>query len=414
MRALPILVLVAATGAAFGQPLSCPPASTVSARGCEAYHFHVQTYRPETKGFVELYGTNQFASQAACDRARDAQMTRNLAVVDHMKRIVNDQQYQPDRFGTCHCDMTVEKTSPNFLADLQRTAQVRLGEEVRERVRERLLSSGLTTDSDLIRSLSPPPSANPLLGGPRMVPLPPGQAVSAVANATEELKPTKVVETGSAPIASLDLPLVEIHFAEVTAAAATTPAPAPMTPEPSSTPVPASAPAPAADSIPRTEENTESSEEAADAFISYETQRIQNVLKASAAINDEALKSKILESCMQRIQLLSNLRSLIQGSGARSRLATAARSARQEPERLALVAKLFGSDMPPHWAPKDATDVVFPSALAAGDPEKVLRDGTGKFSDQQKKHALYALLARSQPTEDQQLWLSTVVDTFLQ
>jgi hypothetical protein len=155
-------------------------------------------------------------------------------------------------------------------------------------------------------------------------------------------------------------------------------------------------------------------EDAADAFVSYETQRIQNVLQASSAISDEAVKSKVLEACMQRIQLLSNLRSLIQGSGTRSRLAAAARNAKSESERLAVVAKLFGSDAPPHWAPKDAADVVLDTHDVDADPERALRDSSGKFGDDQKRHALYALLARTQPTEEQQLWLTTVIDGFLQ
>ncbi len=414
MRSLMILVLGAASGAALAQPLSCPPVSNPSGRPCEVFHFHEQMYRPDTKGFAEFYGINQFASQPACDRAREAQMSRNLSVVDHMKRVVNDQQYQPDRFGSCHCDMTVEKSSPNFLTDLQRLAQMRMAEEVKLRVRERLMSEGLTTDSELIRGLSATQPANPFLGGPRLVPLPPAPAATAMAGASEDLKSTRAVESGGAPSAPIDLPLVDISIGETAAiiaapapAPAVAPAPAPVPSAPSTTTAPA-----ALEPVSKTDDNVPTAEEAADAFISYETLRIQNVLKASNAITDEAMKSKILESCMQRIQLLSNLRTLIQGSGARSRLATAARSAREESERLALVAKLFGSDMPPHWAPKDAADVVL-SPMPEMDPEKVLRDSSGKFSDQQKKHALYFLLARSQPTEDQQLWLSTVVDSFL-
>ncbi len=464
MRPLTLFVLVAATGAAFAQPLSCPPGSNLSGHPCEAFHFHVQMYRPDTKGFFEAYGTNQFASQSACDRAREAQMSRNLAVVDHMKRVGNEQQYQPDRFGTCHCDMTIEKTSPNFLTDLQRLAQIRTTEEIRGRVRERLLAENATTDSEVIRGLSATPTANALLGGPRLVPLPGAQVLAVTANAPEELKLTTAVASSSMPSASIELPLVDVvSIAEapttataiapatmpvttpaaspsvaateaVPAPAPATPAPAPATPAaapatpaaapttPSAAPAtpvtapttPSAAPA-ATDAVSKPDDNVATAEEAADAFISYETQRIQNVLRASSAINDEGMKSKILESCMQRIQLLSNLRTLIQGSGARSRLATAARKARVEPERLALVTRLFGSDMPPHWAPKDASDVILPSTPEIdADAEKVLRDSSGKFSDQQRKHALYVLLAHSQPTEEQQLWLSTVVDTFLQ
>jgi hypothetical protein len=396
MRPLPILVLVAAAGAAHAQQLTCPPASNQTGRPCEAWHYHVLMYRPETRGFAEVYGINQFASQAACDQAREAAMARNLAVVETIKRVANDQQYQPDRFGTCHCDMTIEKSSPNFLTDVQRKAQIRLAEEIRIRVRERLLSENITSDSELIRGLSATPPPNALLGGPRLAPLPPQQIVSAVPNAADDLKSVKTAENITAPNASIDLPLVDILAPATTSTADS--APATTTTTESTT----------------TTDNTPTADEAADVFVGYETQRIQNVLKASSAITDEAMKAKILESCMQRIQLLSNLRTLIQGSGARSRLASAARSARAEPERLSLVSKLFGSDIPSHWAPKDATDVVLPSMLAESEAETILRDTSGKFSDQQRRHALYVVLARSQPTEAQQLWLTTVMDSFLQ
>jgi hypothetical protein len=165
---------------------------------------------------------------------------------------------------------------------------------------------------------------------------------------------------------------------------------------------------------PATEEELASAQDTAERFISYETQRIQNVLKASSAIADENVKSKIFEECMQRIQLLSNLRLLIEGSGMRSRLAMAARDAQTEADRLALVSRLFGDAVKPHWAPRDAADVVFeidPSIANA--PERALRDTTGRFSTDQKRQALYLVLAQTQPTEDQRLWLSTVVEGFL-
>lgn len=378
-RLITALIAVLAPAAALAQPLVCP---TTPSGPCPAYHFHVQAFRPDTKGFADLYGINQFASQPSCDRAREAYMAHDLAVVDHIKRTQNDQQYQPDRVGPCHCDMTTDKSSPNYLTDLQRLGQVRLAEEVRLRVRERLLDSGLTSDSDLIRGLIPASTPSALLGGPRLVPLPPRQVAVAVTNSADDLKLTKTVEANAPAIASLDLPLVEVAIAGVAPDAA------------------------------KIEEPATATDEAADAFISVETQRIQDVLKASSAISDEAVKAKVLEACMQRIQLLSNLRSLIQGSGAKSRLANAARNAKSDAERLALVSKLFGPDVAPHWAPKEPPAVVL--APLADDAEKILRDTSGKFNDQQKRRALYELLARTQPTEDQQLWLTTIVDTLLQ
>jgi hypothetical protein len=75
---------------------------------------------------------------------------------------------------------------------------------------------------------------------------------------------------------------------------------------------------------------------------------------------------------------------------------------------------LLGEKVWPHWAPRDASDVVFDvePAIAAA-PESALRDSTGRVSAEQKKRALYLVLAQTQPTEDQRLWLSTVVEGFL-
>ena len=201
--------------------------------------------------------------------------------------------------------------------------------------------------------------------------------------------------------------------AEVAAAA---PAPVPVAPAPmpaaaeAASPLPqqtvqvTAEPAPVAD-----EPDLPVPEDVADAFVSYESQRIQNVLKVSGEVGDEAMKAQVLEACTQRIQLLSNLRSIIVGSGAKSRLVAAANSAKKESERLAVAAKLFGSDIPPHWAPKNASDVIFEAGVT--DPERVLRDAAA--SDQQKRHALYALLATTSPTEQQQLWLSSVIEGLL-
>jgi hypothetical protein len=246
------------------------------------------------------------------------------------------------------------------------------------------MDANVPTDSDLIRGLSRAPAPLPLLGSAHLVALPPRQVTAAVTNAPDDLRLTKTVEVTPATVATLDLPLVEVAT---------------------------DAPAAGAEGA-KAEDAAVTADEAADAFVSIETQRIQDVLKQSASIADEAVKARVLEACMQRIQLLSNLRSLIQGSGARSRLAVAARNAKSDEERLALVSRLFGSDVAPHWAPKAAQEVLL--APLPDEAERVLRDTSGKFSDQQKRRALYDVLARTQPTEEQQLWLTTVVDSFLQ
>ncbi len=412
------------------QPLVCP--TTVSGRACEAFHYHVQMYRPDTKAFIEVTGGNQFATQAACDRAREQQVAVNAKVVEYFRDVREQRQYEADRVGPCHCDMTIDRAAPNYLSDVQRTAQLRAAEEVRLRVRERLLDNKLTSDSEIVRGLWADPPATALLGGPRLAPLP-QSAPAPILTATEDLRSTKTIDTTKPTVAALDLPLVEIGVAPPAApeppqagtsggSAETTPMPAVVpSKDPPVEEVAVAAPAetetaPATETIASTvpEEDVVSAEETAERFVSYETQRIQNVIRASGAIADENVKARIFEACMQRIQLLSNLRLLIEGSGMRSKLATAARDARGESERLAVITRLFGDSIRPHWAAKDAADVIFDVAPEiASAPERALRDTTGSVSTEQKKQALYLVLAQTQPTENQRLWLSSVVEGFL-
>ncbi len=466
---LPMTLLVASVAAA--QQLDCPGAAS---RSGDSFHFHVAMYRPDTKGFLDLWGINQFSSQGACERALDTQIKRDLAVVDYFKRIRGENQYEADRFGACHADLSTDKTNPRFLTDAQRVAQLRSAEDLRQRVRERLLDSGITTDSELYRgvtaAVSTPPAA---IGGPKLVPVAQSIAVQTPYSASD-LRSTKVVEAPKPTLASLDLPLVDpvpgVTPPAAVAAPATKPAPAPApsgvastqpnpaapeptpapavpqltpavpqptpavpqptpalpqptpaAPQPAETAKPAEPAAPqptaaaAATQEPELSKPAETAEDVADSFIAYETQRIQNVLKASSVIADGEVKTKIYESCMQRIQLLSNLRALIETSGAKSRLAGMTRSVRTEPERLTFVAKLFGEEIRKHWAPADATDVILmPRPDVDNDVDRVLRDTAGHYNDQQKKRALYMFLSHSQPTEDQQMWLTTIADTFLQ
>ncbi len=435
---LAIVTLVCACfSSALAQPLVCPPVAAAAGRPCEMFHYHVLMFRPDNRGFIELYGINQFASQAACDRARDLQFKRNMAVVEFFRTQRRADWWKADTFGPCHCDMTVETASPNMLTESARWSQVQLANDVRQRVRERLLDAGVQSDSELIRGLAAPMVTAPLIGGPKLITMPQAVTTPAVSNSPDDLRITKAVDTTAASTSSLDLPLADIPLPSIASPVSPVPAPSPPSPAPSPVtptdapqpvpapqpgpvpaPVPASVPAPAPLGPPPAIEPTivvadepelPAPEDVADAFISYESQRIQNVLKVSGSIGDESIKAQVLDACTQRIQLLSNLRSIIVGSGARSRLVAAANGAKKESERLALVSRLFGSDVGPHWAPKDAEDVVFDPGVT--DPERVLRDAT--TSDQQKRHALYALLATSSPTEQQQLWLTSVIEALL-
>jgi hypothetical protein len=414
--ALAMLLCLAASAAA--QPtLVCTTAPAGGA--CDAFHYHVQMYRPDTKTFIDVAGANQFATQGACDRARELQVAANTKVVEYFRDVREQRNYEADRVGPCHCDMTIDPAAPNYLSPAQRTAQLRAAEEARLRVRERLLDNKLTSDSEIVRGLWSEPPLTLLLAAPKLTPLP-QVAPAPILTATEDLKSTKTLDSAKPAVAALDLPLVDIGApasppAEQAASTPPSPPEAPaeevqvtqeVAPEPE-------APQPVvATTVP--DEDIQSAEETAERFISYETQRIQNVLRAAGAIADETVKSKIFEACMQRIQLLSNLRLLIEGSGMRSRLAAAARDALSEQQRMAVITRIFGESIRSHWAPKDAADVIFeiPAEIAAA-PERALRDTTGTVSGEQKKQALYLVLAQTQPTEDQRLWLSSIVEGFL-
>jgi hypothetical protein len=432
-----------------GQALVCPASTAASGKPCEVFHYHVQLYDPETRQFVTLSGINQFATQASCDRARDARVKRNAAVLDYIKR-VKPQQYEADRVGPCHCDATLYNTSATYLTDLQRIAQKRSAEDVRRRVRAKLLDLDVPADSELITSLAEAPPASAMLTGPRLAQLP-SAAAPATVNQPGDLRLPRPSQSTTPSTASIDLPLAEVPTPGTAAPATppvathaatpTTPPPAkppaekitpvvpettvhfdeaptaPVASEPtttitattSETPEPATTEAPAS-----AQDSSISAEDSADAFIRHETQRIQNVVTAIPDPPDDA-GERVLEACTSRIQALSNLRSLILGSGARSRIAQAARNAGPDAQRIELVKKLFGEEVASHWMPKVTTDVLIaPRAAVDNAPEKILRDSSGQASDGDKRRALYMLLARAAITEEQQLWLIPVVEGFLQ
>jgi len=430
MRVSRLFMLLAgsyAAAAASAQSLSCP--APPAGRTCDAYHYHVQMYRPDTRILTEFYGGTQFATEDACKRAREQQVALNAKVVEYM-RANKDQKYEPDRVGACHCDMTGERSSATYLDEAKRIQQLRTAEEIRLRVRERLLDKNAPSDSEVVRNLWADLPSTPSLEVPKLVPLPTTPR-APVATSADDLRPTRTLDTSKPSVAALDVPLADIlsgppasptaeqqPVGTVAEGAMPPAATAPVIAEPvveervEAQPEAIAAETPA--EVQAAEPEEDSPELTAERFISYETQRIQSVLRASSAIGDENVKTKIFEASMERIQLLSNLRLLIEGSGVRSRLAAAARDAQTEEQRLALVAQLFGRGMTPHWAPKDAADVVFTvdNAVAA-EPERVLRDTTGGFTPDQKKRALYLVLAKTQPTEEQRLWLTTVVEGFL-
>ena len=453
MRRALLLILGLAAFRSEGQLLVCPPSTATSGKPCDVFHYHVQFYEPETKGFTTLYGINQYSSMAACDRARDARVKQNAAVVDYIKRI-KAQPYEADRIGPCHCDMTLQTTSATFLSEAQRLVQKRTAEDVRRRVRDKLLDEDASADSELITGLTIVTQVNPMLAGPRLTQLPAPVSI-AVENRAADLRMPKATQTSMPAAAAIDLPLADIPLGEAgAAAAASTPAPAPRPAEAATAkkPAPASGEAPvnltavevaipaesAVETPPATErvpaavvpkpeaeegapapaapddQSMVSAEDAADVFIRYEIQRIQNVMHAIPDPPDET-GEKVIDACRLRSQVLTNLKYLIIGSGARSAIAAAARRTADEASRLDLVKRLFGEGIAAHWVPRVTTDVLIAADPAIDEnPERVLRDSSGQHTPEQKRRALYAVLTRETITEDQQLWLITAVEQFLQ
>ena len=399
----------AALGALAQAPLSCQAGAGIDSANCSVVHYHVRMYRPDMKTSVELTGVNQFASKSACETALAAEMARNAAVLDFLKKNEPRLQYQPDVFGTCHCDMTRSASSANFLDDTKRAAELLTQQDILTRVRLRLIDSNALPNSELVRRLRAPLSTFDMALWPRAIVSPDSTDLQS---APEPLPETaaKVTDVGadlpkSAAAQTIAFPLVEVATPkEVMVTRAVAPSvieaePAGGASETSTGAIP---------SVPG-EAN------AADAFVNYETARVQAILRAAGQIDDASLKKSIFEASMSRLQLLSNIKLIVETTGSRSALAAAFREATDERSRLALVTRLFGDDAAGHWAPTDAKGVVFeiPGELT-DDPTAVLNEATGKYSREQRMQALYHLLARSSNlTSSQLLWLSDLMQSFL-
>jgi hypothetical protein len=154
---------------------------------------------------------------------------------------------------------------------------------------------------------------------------------------------------------------------------------------------------------------------ATDAFIAHEFLRLDEIGKAVIVVNDEALRTTIIDATIDRTQLLTNLRSIAEQAGPTSRLSTIMAAAKDEPSRIALATKLFGPTMQTHWAPADAKNAIveFPPDIV-NDATAVLRDPADRYTDAQRRLALYYLLAKNPSlVANQQLWIAEIIDGFL-
>jgi hypothetical protein len=366
-------------------------------------------YRPDAKTSIELAGVNQFSSKSACESALAAEKARNAAVIDFLKKNEPRLQYQPDVFGGCHCDMTELRSSANFLDEAKRANELRTQQDILTRVRLQLIDSNALPNSDLVRSLRAPVSRFDAALWPRAIESPDPKDLQSMPEPLPEgaAKPTQVGADlpKVAATQSIEFPLVEVVTPKEVMV---TRAVAPSVIEPDAPGETTDSPAPADPAVPG-EAN------AAEAFVNYESARVQEILKAAGKIDNAALNKSIYEATIARLQLLSNLKLIVETAGSRSALAAAFEGANDEASRLALVTKLFGDEASRHWAPSDAKDVVFdiPAELTS-DPMAVLNDATGKYSLEERRQALYHVLARtSNLTSSQLLWLANLMQSFL-
>jgi hypothetical protein len=305
--------------------------------------------------------------------------------------------------------MTHLSSSANALDDAKRAAERRMQLDILTKVRLRLLDSNALPNSEVVTNLRVPPSTFDAALWPRVVISP---AAKELVSPPEPLAESaaKATSVGAdapkyAPAEAIEFPLVDVA----------TPKDVMVTRAIAPSVISGGTETESGEASPATSATDPGESNAADAFVNYETSRVQAIVRASSQIEDAAVKRSILEAAVARMQLLSNLKLVVETAGPRSALAGAFVAIDGEPARLALVGKLFGETVQSHWAPADATGVVveIPGELT-GDPFGVVREAAGKYTLDQRKQALYHLLARtSNLTSSQLLSLSDLMQSFL-
>lgn len=377
------LALLAFASPAAAQVLTC---TTNASDQCNGVHYHVQLWNPETKGFAEIFGHNTFSTLQACEAAKKHEETINQNALAHLAKVAPRLKAQPAKFGPCHCDMTRTRSDPHYLEDAQRVQLMRRERELKLMMLELLLDNELTLDSDLARAHISTPSSRVLASyWPRELVVPEIKGNKLLDPDRSQAKDTTVQVSRTQSTAGANLAPVEVVFD----------------------------PAMFARSVSKGSGDATASA-AGPAFINDEISRINAVIENVAQSNSDDAGA-ILEACNERIQVLTNLARLAETAGQRSRLAAAIGSARGEEARVKTVRALFGDRVSQHWSPSKPADLVFPVPSDIGnDPVAALRDSSERYTAEQKKLALYLVLARNATlTDTQQIWLAGIADAQL-
>lgn len=379
-RLLLIALLAAGTAPAAAQTLTCP---TAASGDCTLVHYHARFWDPRTRASFEMLGQNAFSSMEACEQARAREEARNIAALEHLFRVAPRMKTAKNVYGTCHCDPTWTQGDAAFLTEASRLQAERAARSIDLAMLNALVEHDLAADSELARRFEPVPSSFRSAEWPLGILRPPAPVADRSLGETEE-PPMETTVSAQPPVAAepTRLALKEITYDDLAGITITDAAP-------------------------------ETALESGPDFLHSEIARFSALLDR---VDELAQKDVVIESCQERVQVLSNLSRLIETAGPSSRLARANLQRVEEPERLRLVAELFGDTVAAHWAPADpaAMSIPIPAAIE-GDPLAVLRDTGGTYDAGSRKLALYSFLAGdTNLTESQEVWLASLIEKQIQ
>lgn len=352
---------------------------------CRFFHYHVQSYNDRSRNFTELYGTNRFATMEACEAERTRRMGIEKQAVSYVLKLAPRARVKESNFGPCHCDRTSEPSSRYYLDDERRFSQMHLQRDIALQLLEEAYDKGLATDSPIALGLSSEPTKWVSSLWPSIADVPPDSADRFLSVTAPAPRQTEVSAVQTSQLDASRYELVEIGFdSELPFETITV------------------------------GDDASGADPAAE-FVNQEIAEVQAHLPAVLEMDEGTQKEQLLELIQQRVQLLSNLSRLVQTSGPSSALTSRITNASDQSTRRELVGMMFGPLVASHWSPAEPEQMLIdlPDAIVT-DPVAVLRDAGNRFSIEERQLALYVFLMRTGGlTENQEIWLSGVIDTYL-
>ncbi len=283
-----VLMLAASAAPACAQILTCSDAGSGE---CHFVHYHVQSYNDATRNFVELYGTNRFATTELCEAERTRRMDVEKQLVSYVLKLAPRARVKESNFGPCHCDMTSDPASRYFLDDRSRFERMHLQRSISLQLLEEAFDKGLPTDSPLALGLSSPPTNWVASLWPAVAEIPDDSPDRFLSTEPPTPKKTEVTAVQNSQLDADRYELVEIAFD-------------------SRIPL---------ETVIIGDEGS-GVEPAAD-FVNSEIAAVQARIPAVLDMEEGPRKAHLLDLVQQRLQLLSNLSRLVQTAGPSSSLA---------------------------------------------------------------------------------------------